>query len=368
MNDGGQIRIWIGVGIVAAFLLWLLRDALMPFVAGMAIAYFLDPLVDRLEARRVNRGIGAALVLVAFLILLLGFLFMLAPMIYQQASGFLERLPHYMAQANERMTPQLEALKNLFGIESDFPQRLAEAARARAGDIAQWLASAVGGVVSGGLAVFDVIATIVLMPVVAFYLLRDWDILIARIDSWLPRRYVGTIRALASDADRTIAGYVRGQALVCISLGLFYAIGLAAVGLEFGLVIGLTAGVISFIPFVGTLVGGILAIGTALAQFPPDWIRVGIVIGIFVVGQALEGNVLSPKLVGDRVGLHPVWIIFALLAGGALFGFTGVLLAVPVAAVIGVMCRHFLKRYLASPFYDAGPAPGASQPPTDDKP
>jgi predicted PurR-regulated permease PerM len=214
-----------------------------------------------------------------------------------------------------------------------------------------------GSLVAGGLAIFDIIATLVLTPVVAFYMLRDWDNMVAKVDSWLPRRFAGTIRQLGHDADHSIAGYLRGQALVCMILGAFYAVSLALVGLEFGLVIGIVAGVITFLPYVGSLVGGVLAIGMALAQFPPDWVSVAIVAGIFVFGQAVEGNYLSPKLVGDRVGLHPVWIMFALLAGGSLFGFVGILIAVPTAAVVGVIVRHLIGRYRESAIY-RGSKPG----------
>jgi predicted PurR-regulated permease PerM len=186
---------------------------------------------------------------------------------------------------------------------------------------------------------------------VTFYLLRDWERLVDALDGALPRDHASTIRKLAHESNAAIAGYVRGQALVCITLGTIYAIGLSLVGLQFGLVIGLIAGAISFIPFVGTFVGAVMALGMALVQFPPDWMGVVKVAVVFLVGQMLEGNVLSPKLVGDRVGLHPVWIMFALLAGGALFGFVGVLIAVPVAAVVGVLVRHLIGRYRDSQYY-----------------
>jgi predicted PurR-regulated permease PerM len=186
---------------------------------------------------------------------------------------------------------------------------------------------------------------------VTFYLLRDWPKVLAAIDSALPLDHADTVRKLARQSNMAVAGYVRGQALVCLCLGTIYGVGLSLVGLQFGFVIGLIAGLISFIPFVGTLVGATMAIGMALAQFPPDWISVAKVAVVFLIGHLLEGNVLSPKLVGDRVGLHPVWIMFALLAGGSLFGFVGVLVAVPIAAVVGVVARHLLERYRASVFY-----------------
>jgi predicted PurR-regulated permease PerM len=202
-----------------------------------------------------------------------------------------------------------------------------------------------------GLALVNLLSLLFLTPVVTFYLLRDWERVVNAIDSALPLDHADTIRRLAHESNAAIAGYLRGQALVCITLGSIYAIGLSLVGLQFGLVIGLIAGAISFIPFVGTFVGAVMALGMALVQFPPDWWGVAKVAAVFLFGQALEGNVLSPKLVGDRVGLHPVWIMFALLAGGSIFGFTGVLIAVPVAAVIGVIVRHLLHRYRESAIY-----------------
>lgn len=358
MSHGRQLVIWLGALVVFCLLLFWLRDALMPFVTGMAIAYLLDPLCDRLERWRlgpvrITRAVAALLVLFGFALLFTGFLLLLWPLLAQQAIDFFHRIPTYAETLQQRILPWVQSIRERLGLggAEDMNQMVSE----RGGELLQWLGGALGQLVSGGLAVFNVLALVVLTPVVAFYLLRDWDRMMARLDTWLPRAFAGTIRELAHEADATIAGYVRGQMLVCLSLGAFYAVGLTLVGLDFGLVIGLIGGLISFIPFVGTWVGGVLAIGMAMAQFPPDWISVGIVAGVFVVGQAIEGNVLSPKLVGDRVGLHPVWIMFALVAGGSVFGFTGVLLAVPVAAVLGVLCRFFLRKYLASPLYHGAP-------------
>jgi predicted PurR-regulated permease PerM len=208
-----------------------------------------------------------------------------------------------------------------------------------------------GDVWSGGLAVVNVLYVMVLTPLVAFYFLRDWDRMIDHIDAWLPRRQADTIRELAREIDAILAGFVRGQALVCILFAAYYAIALTAAGLNFGIIIGIAAGVLTFIPYLGAITGLIVSVGVAFGQFD-DYTRVAIVAGIYLLGHTIEANFVTPNLVGDRVGLHPVWIIFALLAGGALFGFTGVLLAVPVAAVIGVVVRFALKQYLDSTFYD----------------
>jgi predicted PurR-regulated permease PerM len=214
-----------------------------------------------------------------------------------------------------------------------------------------------GKIAQRGVAVINLLGLLFLTPVVTFYLLRDWPKVLAAIDGALPLDHADTIRRLAREANAATAGYLRGQALVCLCLGTLYGVGLSIVGLQFGFVIGMIAGVISFIPFVGTLVGATLSLGMALAQFPPDWISVGKVAGVFLIGHLLESNFLSPKLVGDRVGLHPVWIMFALLAGGSLVGFVGVLVAVPIAAIIGVLVRFLFERYHESSIYrgdDAG--------------
>lgn len=368
LSEIKQLRIWLIVALVVFALLWLLSDVLFPFVAGMTIAYFLDPLVDRLERRRIGRTLSTLIVLVGFLILFAAFLLVLAPMIYNQSVGLIENFPKYLSEINMRLMPRIEALRPMLGISGTVSNEVAEAVREGGNEIFSWLSKAVGSVLTGGIAVVGLFTSLVLTPVVAFYILRDWDTMVDKIDSWLPRQYAGTIRQLAREADESMAGYMRGQALVCLILGSFYGLTLAIVGLEFGLAIGLFAGVISFIPYVGTLVGGVMAIGMALVQFPPDWASVFIVIGIFVFGQAVEGNYLSPKLVGDRVGLHAVWIMFALVAGGALFGFTGVLIAVPVAAIIGVLCRFFMKKYLASRLYDDGHVPPFQVPPVHIEP
>ena len=363
LTERRQLRIWFIVAVVTAVLLWLLSDVLVPFVAGIVLAYFLDPLADRLERRGVGRTWAATIVLVGALLVLAAFLLLLAPLIYDQAVAFGKNLPRYLSEFNMRLMPKIEGLRSQLGISGTVTNEVAEAVRERGAAIFDWMGKAMGSVLVGGFALFDILATIVLMPVVAFYMLRDWDLMVAKVDSWLPRRFAGTVRHIGAEADHSVAGYLRGQALVCLILGTFYAITLALVGLEFGLVIGIIAGVITFIPYVGSFVGGVLAIGMALAQFPPDWWSVALVAGIFIFGQAVEGNYLAPKLVGDRVGLHPVWVMFALMAGGALFGFTGVLIAVPVAAIIGVLCRFFMKQYLASKLYDDGHVPPFQVPP-----
>mgnify|MGYP002735324443 FL=1 len=218
------------------------------------------------------------------------------------------------------------------------------AIQARGAELAQ-------GVLTSALGVISIVLFIVVVPVVAFYLLLDWDDMVAKIDSMLPLDHAPTIRRLAREVNAVLAGFVRGQVSVCLALGTFYAVALMAAGLQFGLIVGAIAGAITFIPYVGSLVGGALAIGLALFQFWGDWVQIGIIAAIFAVGQFVEGNILTPRLVGKSVGLHPVWLLFALSAFGTVFGFVGMLIAVPVAASIGVLTRFAIEQYRASLLY-----------------
>lgn len=358
MTARRQFRFWmIGLGVFLA-VLWLLGDVLLPFVAGMAIAYFLDPPADRLERLGMARWLATTLVLSGFALVLLMVLLLLLPLIQAQIIQLVETLPLIVAWIRESLVPLVETL--LLRLSEEDLGRLRSAAGSFAGDAVGWIAALARRVITGGVALFDVLSLLFITPIVAFYLLRDWDPMVARVRSWLPRQHAPVILAQVAEVDRTLAGFVRGQASVCLVLGLFYALALSIVGLEFGLVIGLLAGFLSFIPFVGSLVGFAGSVGIALFQYD-TWLMVGVVAAIFLLGQAVEGNVLTPRLVGGRVGLHPVWVIFALLAGGSLFGFVGVLLAVPVAAVIGVVARFALAQYLASRYYTGStPSPDPS--------
>jgi predicted PurR-regulated permease PerM len=273
------------------------------------------------------------------------------PPLFGQIEGLIVKAPEYTVQAAERLAPMLEPVREKIGLAPLGLNELKAEAAQWTGQALGVLGNIAGRVAQRGYAIINLFALLFLTPVVTFYLLRDWPKVLAAISSALPLDHAANIRAVAHEANAAVAGYVRGQALVCLCLGSIYGIGLSLVGLQFGFVVGLVAGFISFIPYVGTLVGAILSIGMALAQFPPDWLSVGKVGVVFLIGHLLESNVLSPKLVGDRVGLHPVWIMFALLAGGSLFGFVGVLVAVPVAAVAGVIVRHLLGRYRESALY-----------------
>jgi len=352
----------IGWGIaiaVALLLLYVLRDVLLPFVAGFGVAYILAPLVVRLTRYGAGRGLAATIALSLFFAAGLTLVLMTVPILRAQISAFAQKLPGYIDRARAVLEPKLDLVWTHLG-EQDMAE-LSKLAGANIGEALGWLGAVLGGVISGGAAIANILGLVFIMPVVAFYLLRDWDQIVESIDRWLPRTEAETIRQQFRDIDRTLAGFARGQALVCVMLAAFYAIGLTLAGLDFAVLVGLFSGLATFIPFVGAFAGGVFAVSLALIQFE-TWTPVAVVAVIFVAGQALEGNLLTPMLVGDRVGLHPVWVIFALLAGGALFGFLGLLLAVPVAAAIGVLVRFALTRYLASPLYrgpdpDTGPGP-----------
>lgn len=346
-----QWRFWLGAAIVLLLVLWRLNDILLPFVVGMVVAYFFDPVVARLERQRLSRTLATTVVTILAVLLAVGIATAILPPLIGQIEDFIVKLPQYVVQAATRIQPMIEPLRERLGLPPLGMQELQSHATQWAGQGLAVFGAVAGRLAQRGAAIIDLFALLFLTPVVTFYLLRDWPKVRAAIDGALPLDHADTIRQIAREADAATAGYVRGQALVCLCLGSFYGIGLSLVGLQFGFVIGMIAGVISFIPFVGTLVGGTLALGMALAQFPPDWIGVAKVGAVFVAGHVIEGNFLSPKLVGDRVGLHPVWIMFALLAGGSLFGFVGVLVAVPIAAIIGVIVRHLIMRYHASDIY-----------------
>ena len=338
-----------GVGLVGWAALRLFAAILLPFVLSAGIAYFLDPVVRRLAGLGVRRAIGTLTLLVAVFAAVLLVVLLLYPLVLAQLGILAARVPSYVTQMQGWATEMVNQLQDALGPDM-VDTRLRELVAGQAGAVVSFLVGAVTSIVGSGFALFNVLSLLVVTPVVSFYLLRDWPGVVARIDQWLPRRYAGLVRAQAHEVDRILAAWVRGQAICCVVLALFYSVALSLVGLDLGLTVGLTAGLLSFIPYVGTITGGVTSIGLALAQFP-NWHGVARVAAVFVVGQMLEGYVIYPRFLGDRVELHAVWVIFALFAGGAAFGFLGVLLAVPVAATIGVLARFWLRRYMASPLY-----------------
>jgi predicted PurR-regulated permease PerM len=343
----------IGAVVALVVVLWLalqlFASVLLPFVAAAVIAYVLDPPTTRLTQLGLPRGAAALLMLLALIAALLLFALLLYPLILAQIGILFGRVPQYAQLVQGWANQQIAHLQESFGSDV-VNDKLRDLVSSQAGSMLSFTASTVSRVIGGGFALFNVLTLLVVTPVVAFYLLRDWPRLVAMVDSWLPRRYAEVIRAQAREVDRILSAWVRGQALCCLLLAAYYVVALSLAGLDLGLIVGLTAGLLSFIPYVGSITGGVAAIGLALAQFP-DWRGVFVVAGILVAGQILEGYVIYPRFLGDRVELSAVWVIFALFAGGAAFGFLGVMLAVPVAATIGVLCRFWLRRYLTSPLF-----------------
>jgi predicted PurR-regulated permease PerM len=346
---GQRIGLLAGLVAVLAAALHLFASILLPFVAAAGIAYFLDPPTTRLTRAGMPRGLAALLIVVALVAATLLFALLLYPLLLAQVGILIGRVPSYVYSVRLWAGEVISHLQERLGSEY-VDEKLRDLVGGQAGAMLAFLAAALSRIVGGGFALFNVLSLVVVTPVVAFYLLRDWRRAVARVDSWLPRRYAGVLRAQAREVDRILSAWLRGQALCCLVLALFYAVALSAVGLDLGLIVGISAGLLSFIPYVGSITGGVASIGLAFAQFP-DWTGVATVAGVFIVGQILEGYVIYPRFLGDRVELHAVWVIFALFAGGAAFGFLGVLLAVPVTAAIGVLLRFWLRRYLQSPLY-----------------
>ncbi|PRX34980.1 Predicted PurR-regulated permease PerM [Meinhardsimonia xiamenensis] len=339
-----QLKYWGIAAAVAGFLLWYLGDVILPFVLGGAIAYCLDPIADALERLGFSRALATATITLFAVLIFVLLALLVIPTLINQATALAQSAP--------------DLFRNLQAFLSDrFPQLFDESSTVRQSLIAVGdTVKAKGGdllntVLSSALSVINVILLIFIVPVVAFYLLLDWDRMVAEIDELLPRDHAPVIRRLAREIDATLASFIRGQGTVMLVLGAFYATALMIAGLRFGLVIGVTAGLLSFIPYVGAIVGGGLAIGLALYQFWGDWMMIAVVAGIFFAGQMLEGNVLTPKLVGGSVGLHPVWLLLALSVFGSLFGFVGMLVAVPVSAALGVLARFAVEKYKEGPLY-----------------
>ncbi|MEA2907011.1 MAG: hypothetical protein QOC56_1085 [Alphaproteobacteria bacterium] len=350
MSFERQLTFWLMTFLVVVALLWLLADILLPFVAGMALAYLLDPLTNRIERLGVRRT-PAALVIVGVVLLIFVFLALLiVPILAAQLWALIANIPGYVTHLQALLAdPGNPWLPRIFGAE-DASKTISDLVTQGTG----WLVAFLRSLWSGGRALISIFSLVVVTPVVAFYLICDWPRMLATVDQWIPLHHRDTVHALAREIDAAIAGFVRGQTGVCLILGSFYAVSLSLVGLNFGLLIGLISGLITFIPYVGSMTGLVLSLSVAIAQFWPDWTWIVVVFGIFMVGQFVEGYILAPKLVGENVGLHPVWLMFAMFAFGYLFGFVGLLVAVPLAAAMGVLLRFALRQYRASPLYTGG--------------
>jgi predicted PurR-regulated permease PerM len=355
-----QVLVWVGFTAVVIFAIWLFRPILLPFVVGMALAYILNPLVNIVERTRIGRGWSTAVVLLSVLAAIVGIFVVITPMIAAQVAGLVLRLPGYISDLNalvRQIAPQL--------VEWLGPERAAQLERTIAqflGYGVEFIGSMTAQLAQSGLTVLNTLAFIVLTPVVAFYLLLDWEGMGRGLDDLLPREHRREIRTVLDQIDRSMAGVIRGQGSVILVLIVYYTTALTLTGLNFGLVIGLMTGMFSFIPFVGFLTGFTFSMGIALVQFAPNWWMVLVVFLVYMVGQFLEGNVLYPKLVGQSININPVWLMFALFAFAFLFGFVGLLLAVPLAAITATLTRYAIKRYKDSALYH-GERPHRMAPP-----
>ncbi len=344
-----RVVFWIGAMVAFMAVVWLLHEILLPFVAGMALAYLFNPLANRLQRAGIDRLVASLVIIGVFVLSFIILLLIIVPILGGQLSAFIDNLPAYVQRLQSVVgDPSRPWLRRMLGESfATGDGSLTELVTQGAG----WLTGFLKSLWSGGQALISVFSLMVVMPVVAFYVLYDWDRMIATVDSWIPVPHRETVRELARQIDLAIAGVVRGQTGVCLILGSLYALGLTLVGLNFGLLIGLVSGLITFIPYVGSMTGLVLSTGVAVAQFWPNYTAILIVVTIFFVGQFIEGYILTPKLVGRSVGLHPVWLMFALFAFGYLLGFVGMLLAVPLAAAIGVITRFALQQYMGSTLY-----------------
>lgn len=339
-----QAKYW-GIALVLLFVaLWFLSGVMLPFLVGGALAYFLDPVADRLERAGLSRVAATALITLAAVVSVALLVLAVIPSLIQQTTALVNSAPEIAHRLQGFLIEKFPALTDSTSTIRTTLAEIGAAVQAKGAALAQ-------GVLTSALSLISAVVFIVVVPVVAFYMLMDWDHMVARIDQMLPRDHAPVIRRLAGEINDALSAFVRGQLTVCFLLGSFYSIALMFAGLQFGLVVGAIAGAITFIPYVGSLVGGALAIGLALFQFWGDWLSIGLVAAIFAVGQFLEGNILTPKLVGKSVGLHPVWLMFALSVFGSLFGFVGMLVAVPVAAAIGVLTRFGIAQYQGSLLY-----------------
>ncbi len=339
-----QMKYW---GIAAAVLmvaLWFMGDVLMPFVLGGAIAYFLDPVADRLERMGLSRRLATAVITIVAVLIFVLMALLVIPTLVNQAISLVETAPKLFRDFTNFLIERFPSLLDEQSTLRSSLNSLGTTIQERGGQLLQTALSSFASIL-------NLIVLFVIVPVVAVYLLLDWDRMIAAIDRLMPRDHAPTIRQLAREIDSTLASFIRGMGTVSLILGTYYAIALMAVGLQFGLVVGSIAGIVTFIPYLGALLGGALAIGLALFQFWGDWMSIGLVAGIFALGQMIEGNVLTPRLVGNSVGLHPVWLILSLSVFGTLFGFVGMLVAVPMAAAIGVLIRFGVAQYKQSLLY-----------------
>ena len=364
MRAERQILFWVIAAGLLLLTIAMLKDILLPFIAGIAIAYFLSPLADKLVALGLNRVVASLVIVVSLLVIGIASLVLIVPVIVSQAQDLASALPGEItrvrgvldAWARERFGPDFAGIDSQIG-------RASEALSENWASLAGWAATSLW---SQSLAIVNFLALMLVTPLVVFYLLIDWHPMLEKIDGWLPRGQAASIRALASEMNDAVAAFVRGQGTVCLILGAFYAIALSAIGLNYGLLIGLVTGALAFVPIVGWLIGFLTATTVAVVQFWPDMVPILLVVGVFIAAQALDAGFLGPTIVGSKIGLHPVWLIFALFVFSYLFGFVGTLIAVPLAAALGVLIRFAIDVYLKSSVYQGASDPLTSEPLTSE--
>ena len=358
-NVKKQAIFWLLTLLFFVIFMFVFSSILLPFVAGIVLAYFLNPIVELLEKIGISRMWGTVLITIAIVLVLVIALTILIPVITSQLQQFIrEGLPVYVNRIQAFFANHsFEWIKQYIGSDASEIQANIQTMLGQSSDL---IKSVLNSVLDSGKSLVNLVSLFVVAPVVAFYMLLDWERMIKTIDSWIPRNHLETVRGIFHEMDRAVAGFIRGQTSVCLALGVYYAAGLTISGLNFGLLIGLFVGFISFIPYVGSMTGFVLSVGVAWVQFyPENWERIIVVMGVFFVGQFLEGYVLQPKLVGQSVGLHPVWLMFALFAFGSLFGFTGMLSSVPAAASVWVIVLFSLHTYLEYPLYSPSDSPSS---------
>nr|WP_255682989.1 AI-2E family transporter [Dyella sp. 2HG41-7] len=341
----------LAIIVAIGLLVWLLAPVLMPFAVAAMLAYLGDPLANRLERLGLGRSLAVSIVFVVLILVIAAALLLLVPLIVRQIENLVLNFPRYVEWAKDTALPWLQAKLHLDPKAFDTDRLMAQI-KEHIGSIG----SVIGTLSRSGIGVVAWLTNLVLIPVVWFYLLRDWDRLVAWIDRMLPRSVEPTVAHLARESDAVLGAFVRGQLLVMLALAIYYGVALTLVGISVGPLIGMVAGLLSFVPYLGFITGFVAAIIAALVQHG-DWTHVLLVVGVFVVGQLLEGYILVPRLVGEKIGLHPVAVIFSVLAGGYLFGFLGVLLALPAASVILVLLRYLAQRYQQSDLYTEEGAP-----------
>lgn len=344
-----QLLFWLTLGLIFSFAVLALSEVLLPFVAGLVMAYALNPLADRLSALGIPRVLASLFIVLVVVLLLVLALIFLVPLLVAQIQQLIATIPEEVARLRSAIEEwaRLRLGRNFAEFEAGLDQTVTELSKNWA-PIAQFLAQSIW---SQGGALIDIVALLLIAPVVAFYVLVDWHKMVSQLKKWLPRDHEATLSQLAGDIDERVAAFIRGQSLVCLTLGTYYVVSLTAVDLRWGLLVGIVTGVLTFVPFVGWAAGLITASTLAIIQSWPDITLLLLVLAIFAGAQALDVGILTPNIVGSKIGLHPVWLIFALMVFSYLFGMVGTLVAVPLAAATGVLVRFGLRLYLHSGYY-----------------